>query len=299
MVKKKLKAHFQNTKVLAFAFLFSFVALPIFALENTNPIVDGYNAYKNEDWTSAVMFFRKAFAEPKNVTADSWYMLIVSEIHAGDFKTASADCDYFFSKFKDSIYTVMVQYQKGRVAFCLGDYEKAVLILSDFCHQNKDSDMYPSALFWIAESFFASYNFEQAKPFYERIVSEYPAFGKSAQAQYRIEVITQRNREEKLLYLLKQTGEEYLSLKEEYEKKQRIYEMEKTGVSDQTLKNFREQNENLSKSLDEQKQTNEALLSKIKEYEESISSSKKISEFEDDINQLKADAAAAEKLLNP
>ena len=86
--------------------------------------------------------------------------------------------------------------------------------------------MYASSLFWIGESFYACYQYNEAKSMYQRIVSEYPDDTKAPASQYRIETINQRDREEKLLYLLKQTGEEYLFAKEEYEKQLKVYASE-------------------------------------------------------------------------
>jgi hypothetical protein len=86
--------------------------------------------------------------------------------------------------------------------------------------------MYAAALFWIAECFYSGYNFEQARPIYERVVDEFPKDAKAIDAKYRLDSINQRLREEKLLYLLQQTGESYLSSKENYEKALRRYELE-------------------------------------------------------------------------
>ena len=61
---------------------------------------------------------------------------------------------------------------------------------------------------------------------YERILNEFPDDPKASAAQYRIETINQRSREEKLLYLLRETGEEYLSAKEAYERQLKLYSSE-------------------------------------------------------------------------
>ena len=61
-------------------------------------------------------------------------------------------------------------------------------------------------------------------------------FGGSAvsAAQYRIDAIDQKSREEKLLYLLKVTGEENLAAREEYERQIKLFEAEdKLGLHQQ------------------------------------------------------------------
>ena len=153
-------------------------------------------------------------------------MLIMAGMHSKSYKAAFSDASYFLQNYPESKYAPLIKYQLGRSLFYLGEFDKAVLALSDFCHQNPKSDMYPSALFWIAECFYAGYNFEQARPLYERVVDDYPKDAKAVDAKYRLDSINQRLREEKLLYLLQQTGESYLSSKENYEKALRRYELE-------------------------------------------------------------------------
>lgn len=185
-----------------------------------------YNAYRDADYPSAVMLFRKALSDPQNESDSSLYMLIMAGMHSRSYKAAYADMAYFLQNYPNSEYAPLIKYQQGRSLYYLGEYDKAVLSLSDFCHQNPKSQMYPSALFWIAECFYAGYNFEQARPLYERIVDEFPKDAKAVEAKYRLDSLNQRLREEKLLYLLQQTGESYLSSKENYEKALRRYELE-------------------------------------------------------------------------
>ena len=149
--------------------------------------------------------------------------------------------------------------------------------------------MYSSALFWIGESFYATYNFDSAKSIYERIVVEYPDDSKARDAQFRLDVITQRSREEKLLYLLKQTGEDYLSSKESYEKTLRQYQVENSvGVNTQ-LRELRQQNENLDNSLAAEKKKNAELEAQLKGYEADLSKA---------VQDLKGKADEALELLN-
>lgn len=194
--------------------------------QSDESLLQGYESYRNGDWTSSMFFLRKAVAVAANSTDETWYMLIMSEMYAGEYKTAQADCDQFGSLFSLSPYMPLIQYQKGRALHYNGQNEQAVLVLSDFCHQNSGSELYASALYWIAESFYAEYNYDSARALYERIVADFPADSKAPDAQYRIETIDQRGREGKLLYLLKVTGEEYLASKEEYERQLKQYKTE-------------------------------------------------------------------------
>ena len=193
-----------------------------------------YNAYRSADWPSAVMLFRRALSDPQNESDSTLYMLVMAGMHSKNYKAAYADMTYFLQNYPDSEYAPLIKYQQGRSLFFMGEFDKAVLALSDFCHEYPESEMYASALFWMAECFYAGYNFEQARPLYERIVDDFPKDAKAIEAKYRLDAINQRLREEKLLYLLQQTGESYLSSKENYEKALRRYELENAmGVSPQ------------------------------------------------------------------
>ena len=211
--------------------------------------VEGCRFFSEGDWESAKIMLKKAASYPENVTPETYYMLISAEAYAGDDKSAIADCNTFLEKFLSSLYTPQVSYQRGKSLYNLGEYEKAIISLSDFCHQNEKSDLYSYALFYIGESLFASYKYDDAQAMYERIVTEFPESPKASAAQYRIESILQRGREEKLLYLLKQTGEEYLSAKEDYERQLRMYNSESIDMTRQRLSEAQAKNEELEKQI--------------------------------------------------
>ncbi|MBS7260923.1 MAG: tetratricopeptide repeat protein [Treponema sp.] len=213
-----------NKKVLTVVLSAVFFFHPFFAQNAAvSAFLDGCKAYTSGDWTSAVFSLKKAAAFEENNNAETYYMLINAEIYSGDFQSALDSCIYFLEEFKGSFYESNVVYLKGRCFYSLGEYDKAVITLSDFCHQYEGHDMYPSSLFWIGEAFYACYQYDDARALYQRVVSEFPDDVKAPACQYRIETISQRDREEKLLYLLKQTGEEYLFAKEEYEKQLKLY----------------------------------------------------------------------------
>lgn len=220
---------------LIFIMIFSLCAfLPAQPLsENSDSAArQGYEAFRNEDWNSAAVFLRKAVSLPADATDENYLMLIKSEIYSGEYKMAQEDCTRFLDKFPLSVYASFVQYQNGRLLHLLGKNDDAVIALSDFCKQHYDDELYPLALFWIAEAFYDEYNFDTAKGLYERLVNDFPNSAKAKDAQYKLDLIAQRAREEKLLYLLKVIGEENLSTREEYERQLKVYQLgDKGGYS--------------------------------------------------------------------
>ena len=108
--------------VLALICSFSFFA---FSSESASmAFVEGCKAYSTGDWGSAKIMLKKAVSYTQNQNADTYYMLISAEINAGDYKGALEDCNYYLDHFKNSIYYPRISYQKGKLLYNLGEYEK-------------------------------------------------------------------------------------------------------------------------------------------------------------------------------
>ena len=121
--------------------------------------------------------------------------------------------------------------------------------MSDYCHRYEKDELYSFALFYIGESLFAGYKYDEAGSIYERIVTECPVSPKTPGAEYCLETILQRGREEKLLYLLKQTGEEYLAAKEDYERQLRLYNSEAVDSTRKRLAAAQTRNDELENKV--------------------------------------------------
>ena len=217
----------------------------------SSAFVEACKSYSRGEWADAKFQLKKAVSYKENLNPDTYFMLIMAEVYDGDNKSALDDCNFYLENFSDSMYYSRVYYQKGKLLYSLGEYEKSIVVLSDFCHRYDKDELYSYALFYIGESLFAGYKYDEAGSVYERIVTEFPESPKTPAAQYRLETILQRGREEKLLYLLKQTGEEYLSAKEEYERQLRLYNSEAMDSTRQKLTAAQARNETLEKQVAE------------------------------------------------
>ena len=190
-------------KIIAVVVLVFSIAVSAFSSESgTVAFVEGCKAFSQSDWSSAKFMLKKAVSYPENHTADTYYMLITAEINDGDDHSALDDCNFYLENFPNSVYQGRISYNKGKVLYNLGEYEKAIIVLSDFCHQYENDDLYSYALFYIGEALFAGYKYDDANAIYHRIITEFPESPKVSAAQYRIDSISQRSREEKLLLLL-------------------------------------------------------------------------------------------------
>ncbi len=294
--------------------VFSFHSLAAATSSGASAFVEACNAYSKGEWSEAKFMLKKAVSYPENMNPDTYYMLISAEIYDNDNRNALDDCNFFIDNFPQSMYYSRICYQKGRLLYTLGEYEKAVIVLSDFCHRYEDDDLYSYALFYIGEALFAGYKYDEAGAIYERIVKDYPESPKTPAAQYRLETILQRGREEKLLYLLKQTGEEYLAAKEEYERQLRLYNSESIDVTRQKLNAAQAKNEELElkisaleNQLEELKNNAAALaenqaaaeaLSYNETEEKDIPASEPYDENKERIRLLKQKALEAQKMLD-
>ena len=262
----------------------------------SSAFVEACRAYSKGDWSDAKFMLKKAVSYKENLNPDTYYMLIMAEVYDGDSKSALDDCNFFLDSFPTSLYYPRVYYQKGKLLYSLGEYEKSIVVLSDFCHRNEDDELYPLALFYIAECLFTDYKYEEAEAIYERIVVSYPSCEKVAAAQYRIENIAQRSREEKLLYLLKQTGEEYLAAKEDYEKQLRLYNSEAINTTRERLADAQQKNRDLEEQIAEL----EAQINTLKEEQELQSQqlqAAEMSEQTDDTKKSGSDNSEAIRIL--
>lgn len=281
-------------------------------------LIQGLEAYRNGDWESASLFLRKAVADSENSTAECWYILVLSQMYSENYAQAVNDANTFIRDFSDSELLPYVEYQKGRALHYLGQNDSAALILSDFCHQNPEDAMYPSGLYWLAECFYDDYNFETARSLYEKITADFPGSVKAQDAQFKLDLIAQREREQKLLYLLKMTGEEYLNSREHYEKQLREYQAgdlvslrKQLNAANARIAELEKENEgNIAElnsiiqeqqaQLMEQKSINQAYESARSEVPQNVQVEvhKKNSSIDEELATLKTKAAQIQNLLD-
>ncbi len=230
---------------------------------DNNLLVQGLEAYRQEDWSTALFFLRKASTLPENLNAETWYVLIMSEIFAGDYESVETDGAYFIKTFPNSSYMANVEYQMARAWFNTGEYQKAIDSFGAFCAKYSNNSLLPSALFWMAESLYQTFNFEQASAIFERIVTDFPNSPKVVEAAFRLDLLSQREREEKLLYLLRVTGEEYLAAKEEYEKLIKQYQSEEAVTLRRKIRDLSNRVEELETQLGDEQKKNTQLSARI------------------------------------
>ncbi len=223
---------------------------------------EGLSAYNSKDYANAIILLREVVSEG-NANPDVHYMLIMSEMYAEDYASVIGDCNKFSSLYPDSPLLSNITYQKGKALHYIGENDQAVIVLSDFCHENPQSKIYPSALYWIAECFYEDYNFKTAEGLFQRIIDVYPDDKKAVDAKYKIDAIAQREREQKLLDILKMNNEKYLDQKENYERQLRGLESADIATLKKELAEAKTRIQELEKQLAEEKKALEKSLEEI------------------------------------
>lgn len=253
-----------NKILCVFLLLISLSSLS-FATNDGSLLLKGLEAYKQKDWTTALFFLRKASTLPENLNAETWYVLIMAEVYASDFDGVLTDGSYFVQKFTDSPYIPQVEYQMARATFLLEDYNQALVLFDEFCKKYPSHELYSSALFWKAEALYQLYNYVDAEKLFKVIISDYPESPKIVEAAFRVELLEQRAREEKLLYLLRVTGEENLAAREDYERQIKQYQSEESINFRLKVTELSMLVESLQEELEEANTRIENLLFKVNE----------------------------------
>jgi outer membrane protein assembly factor BamD (BamD/ComL family) len=193
MERSFLKPTQLRTPVLVTALIVFFACAPaLFAQRVATPeeiLQRGYRAYYEHDWVTATNAYRSVMATPGNATPENYFMLILSQLYAADYANAVVDGENFLIIFPNSEYVSYVRYHIGRAYYLMGNFVNAAYYLTEFCHTYPGHEMYASALFWIAESFFAREQYDEARALYERVVRDFPQDVKRPDAQSRIETI--------------------------------------------------------------------------------------------------------------
>ncbi|MCR4790732.1 MAG: tetratricopeptide repeat protein [Treponemataceae bacterium] len=259
-------------------------------------LAQGLQAYKEGNWDSAISLLKKAESMDETKGPDTLYMLIMAQMFHSDYKDVIANADRFLDQYPSSDYSAYVDYQKGRALYYLGNYQQAIEVMARFCNNNEKNEMFPSALFWMGECLYQTYHFEEAKGVFERVVNYYPDSAKYTEAVYRLDLITQREKEEKLLYLLKVTGEEFLASKSDFERELRQYKTSSSIDMKTQLDYVRSELAEKDKSLSIMTEENEKLKAQIKNLQAQLEEAQKVQNVTNNITNIKVNNANLEEI---
>lgn len=246
----------------------------------TNPVILGLYSYADDDWLSAVYYFKQAISQKETTCENAWFWLVMSDVACAEnslesYNNVVLDADFYLSEYSYESRSSDVLYMKALALFNLSKYEESVRTFESFIEKYPDHQLKPSALFWIAESQFALRDLESAALIYVKIINTYPNSSKKELSCFRIDSIKQQIREDELLELLKVTHEEALRANEEYDRRSKIYE--------QSIDSYQNRISELMK--DSRLEDVEVLLNQEKEKTNNLSA--RIVELESELDYLK------------
>ncbi len=259
-------------KIVSLCVCIFMLVMPVFVQENESTeqtfgqdLVQGLEAYKIGNWEDA-LFFLKRTDNFQNALSDAvWYFVIMAEMNLGDYDAALRDGSTFLEVFSESIYVPEITYQTEYARFELDMYDEAINGFSDFIYVYPDHDFVSFAVFYTGEALYNTYDFSRAKSYFDRIVLEFPESTKYDDALFRLELLEQREREEKLLYLLRVTGEEAVAAKEDYERQIKQLQSEETLILRKRLQELETEHGKLQIERQELLAQNESLRNTVQE----------------------------------
>lgn len=163
----------------------------------------------------------------------------------GEYVQAQVLLDQYLINWPDNSYYEEAIYLLGKNAYQQEDYQGALDSFLKFSQEYRNSDYVPHSLYWMAESLYQLGRIEEARQLYDQIIKDYPTSTKAEAARYRFSIIEIKEREEKLLELLKWSHEEFLKTSQDNNQARYIYE--------EALHSYQEQ---IAQLADREKDTN-------------------------------------------
>ncbi len=186
----------------------------------------GLSLFERSDFAGSLSVFQglllDAKAKAHHPAAAYWSALAF--VGLKDYQNADRQIGLFLAKYQGDPLYADALYQQGRIAYLAKDNERALRTFQTFLESFPDSDLYASALFWSGECLFQLGRLEQAERVFQAIVKGYPEGVKTEAANYRLNLIDLKYREDELLMLLKWSHEESLRIVEEYQRREKAYE---------------------------------------------------------------------------
>jgi TolA-binding protein len=182
--------------------------------------------YQSAQYSEALHDFRSIILSPDmtSLHGDAYFWISLSYIALNQLDDASKNLEYFLMNYPDNANLPEAYYQKGRLLFLQGEYEKAIDVLYTFIKTYQDNPYVANGYYWIGESLYQLGHLDDARKVLSVVINQYPTSFKVEAAKYRISLIDLMNREQELLKLLKWSHEEALNAQEDYQRREQAYE---------------------------------------------------------------------------
>jgi tetratricopeptide (TPR) repeat protein len=187
-------------------------------------LADGLSAFEDGNLERAVRLFDAAVDAPGSAyDGHALYWKGRTYLALGRLDDAANTFDQFVNTYSEHPYLEESRYQRARVFYLDNQYEAAIQSLARFLELYPESEFSANALFWTAESLLALGKLDEAERLFREVTVNYPRSFRFEAAQYRLEILELKRRENELLTLLQWSHEEYLQALELYDQREREY----------------------------------------------------------------------------
>ncbi|GHV86687.1 hypothetical protein AGMMS50230_22950 [Spirochaetia bacterium] len=185
----------------------------------------GIGLYSEGRFTEAAAVLR--LVEPESdLHPDALYWTALTGLSSGDYAAALTDMSKLETAYPQSRWTAELPYHRGRCLFYQGHYEEAIRSFKAHADSLDQNDLKRGAsYYWMGEAAFALGQWNSAADLFSMVMEKYPSSVKYEAASYRVNLINQKKVESELLSILRWSNEESLKTLEEYQNREKAYDL--------------------------------------------------------------------------
>jgi TolA-binding protein len=198
------------------------ILIPVFSQNAETAFQKGLRLYGEGKFAEAASELRNVDPE-NNDYPEALYWTGVSQLSSGNYRNALETFDTMEVLYPGR--KPELPYHRGRVLYYLGRYEEALIVLSDYSAKENNKTLKAASLYWAGECLYALGQFDTAESVFAGVAEKYPDSSKYQAALYRMELIRQKKIEAELLSILNWTHEESLKTQEEYQRREKDYNL--------------------------------------------------------------------------
>jgi TolA-binding protein len=215
-----------NKKIVPVLFFLAGISLLLFASEGDDIFREGLNSFDRGEYFQAYKQFTRLVEEEPfyYFRANAVFWQGKSLYMMGDYVQAGSLLDQFLMNWPDNTYYEEALYLAGKNNFSRENYEAAIESFIRFSEEYSRSIYLSHALYWMGEALYNLGHIDEARELYDRVIREFPDSSKREAARYRNALIDIKEREEKLLELLKWSHEEFLKSGQDNTREKAVYE---------------------------------------------------------------------------
>jgi TolA-binding protein len=196
------------------------------AADGQELVSEGIESFEAGNYQQALSTFREVLFEPgfSGEHDDAYFWIARSALALNRLEEAAENLEFFISAYPEHPRFAEAHYLRGRVLYLQADYAQAIRAFEDFIQRFPESPFIANAYYWTGEAVLALGRLDQAERLFLTVIRDFPRSFRVEAAQYRVNIIELRRREEELLQLLRWSHEEAIRSADEFRRRERELE---------------------------------------------------------------------------